>query len=196
MPLRPAETINHLPSDTCCPLRTLPLAGTRCCMVAAIDSNGSAHTPQTIPVAHRCPAFVRQPALVSAVGPAWSSVHTRSSHCTVRGGLTQHPHATASWACAASARGARLEALAPLGYTLSPRATRQHMRLSARSLHWMSGYQRVREVEERQHAAGGAPARRHSRPGRLRSNVFVHEDLDVSHEEIAGASVYQGLPKV
>ena len=48
----------------------------------------------------------------------------------------------------------------------------------------MSGYQRVREVEERQHAAGGAPARRHSRPGRLRSNVFVHEDLDVSHEEI------------
>ena len=104
MPLRPAETINHLPPDTCCPLRTLPLAGTRCCMVAAIDSNGSAHTPQTIPVAHRCPAFVRQPALVSAVGPAWSSVHTRSSHCTVRGGLTQHPHATVSWACAGSAR--------------------------------------------------------------------------------------------
>lgn len=67
---------------------------------------------------------------------------------------------------------------------LSPRAARQHMRLSARSSHWMSGYQRVREVEGRQHAAGGAPARRHSRPGRLRSNVFVHEDLDVSHEEI------------
>ena len=48
----------------------------------------------------------------------------------------------------------------------------------------MSGYQRVREVEERQHAAGGAPARRHSRPGRLRSNVFMDEDVTNSHEEI------------
>ena len=58
------------------------------------------------------------------------------------------------------------------------------MRLSARSSHWMSGYQRVREVEGRQHAAGGAPARRHSRPGRLRSNVFMDEDVTNSHEEI------------
>ena len=49
----------------------------------------------------------------------------------------------------------------------------------------MSGYQRVREVEGRQHAAGGAPARRHSRPGRLRSNVFMDEDVTNSHEEIA-----------
>ena len=71
-----------------------------------------------------------------------------------------------------------------LGYSASPHAARQLWRLSTRSSHRMSGYQRVQEVEVRQHAASGASGRRHSRPGRLRSNVFVHEDLDVSHEEI------------
>ena len=59
----------------------------------------------------------------------------------------------------------------------------------------MSGYQRVREVEERQHAAGGAPARRHSRPGRLRSNVFMDEDVTNSHEEIVGLSIAIRTPR-
>ena len=59
----------------------------------------------------------------------------------------------------------------------------------------MSGYQRVREVEERQHAAGGAPARRHSRPGRLRSNVFMDEDVTNSHEEI-GRTIGRKFPVI
>ena len=48
----------------------------------------------------------------------------------------------------------------------------------------MSGYQRVQEVEVRQHAASGASGRRHSRPGRLRGNVFMDEDVTYSWEEI------------
>ena len=60
----------------------------------------------------------------------------------------------------------------------------------------MSGYQRVREVEGRQHAAGGAPARRHSRPGRLRSNVFMDEDVTNSHEEISPTKRCEAKPVI
>ena len=93
-------------------------------------------------------------------------------------------HASRSARRAQHARGAHLEDLPSARHSSSPHAARLPRRLSARSSHRMSGYHRVREVEGRQNAACGAPSRRHSRPGRLQSNVFMDEDMANSWEEI------------